>query len=351
MSDLVEGKAAGGITPPVIACSNSRPPSSVGLVEKIISEIRDKVPMAVDRYMEICNSHYYASRDPFGSDGDFITAPEISQIFGEIIGIWAITAWQKMGSPEHFALVEFGPGRGTLMADLLRAAKVAPLFKPEIHLVETSPILSEVQKSKLRHSGESQNLTKDPAVKPQDDVALITWHTELPDLDIPYIAIANEFFDALPIKQFVRGRERKIIVENEKLAFDLVAEDELIEEICPLGAHIMEQIAKTATAGIIIDYGYNEDINGNSLQAVKGHKYQNVLENPGNADLTAHVNFLELSKILTKFSVKNCNITTQREFLLGHGADVRAKLLGKEADLNRLIDSTQMGELFKVLCF
>jgi len=287
--------------------------------------------MAVDRYMEICNTHYYASRDPLGVDGDFITAPEISQVFGEIIGVWAITAWEKIGRPPKCALVELGPGRGTLMADLLRAIKVAPLFKPEIHMVETSPVLQKLQQEKLKAHN-------------------VEWHKKIPALDIPCIIIANEFFDALPIKQFVAGRERKIIADGEKLAFDIVAEDGLVKETCPLGLEIMEQLAKTAAAGIIIDYGYVHG-HGNTLQALRGHKYQQVLENPGECDLTAHVDFAAFKAILTRYSAKNHSISSQREFLLAHGADVRARILNKEADLARLIDEKQMGELFKVLCF
>ena len=302
------------------------------LLPEIISEIRANGPIAVDRYMEICNTHYYATRDPLGTGGDFITAPEISQIFGEMIGIWAITAWQKIGTPEKCALVELGPGRGTLMMDLLRAIKAVPEFKPEIHLVETSPVLIEVQEKQLKNYN-------------------VIWHKQLPQLDIPYILIANEFFDALPFKQFVNGEERKIIEDNGRLAFNYIAEDGMVREISPLGNEIAENIAKTAAAGIIIDYGYIVDLKKDTFQAMRNHQYHPLLKNPGEADLTAHVNFGELKAIFTRFSAKKCNILTQNEFLLAHGADVRAKILNKEKDLQRLIAHEQMGELFKVLCF
>lgn len=297
------------------------------LLNEIISEIENKGPMTVDRYMELCNSHYYATRDPLGNKGDFITAPEISQIFGEMIGIWAITAWQKIGSPEKCALVELGPGRGTLMADILRVIKGN--FSAEVHLVETSPSLREIQAAKLGN---------------------IFWHDKLPDLNIPYILIANEFFDALPFKQFVSGKERKIIAKDGKLSFDLIAEDGLVTESCPIGSEIMKKIASSASAAVIIDYGYVANEKRSTLQAVKDHKYHSFLENPGEADLTALVDFSEMANI-TKSQGKNCTILTQREFLLAHGADIRAKILNKEKDLERLIAPEQMGELFKVLCF
>lgn len=301
------------------------------LQQLIISEIEQTGPMPVDRYMELCLAHpqhgYYMKQDPFGQAGDFVTAPEISQIFGEMIGIWAITQWQKLGAPENCALVEAGPGRGTLMADILRAIKVVPSFKPEIHLVEISPVLKRKQKEKLGDG--------------------ISWHNKIPELDKPSIFIANEFFDALPIKQFIGKTERKIVAENGRLAFNLAVEDGLVKETCPIALELMKQISHNYAAGIIIDYGYIENRKIDTLQALRGHNYTSPLENPGDCDLTAHVDFGGLASI----SEKKCQITTQREFLLAHGADVRAKILNKENDLDRLISKNQMGELFKVLCF
>ncbi len=295
------------------------------MFKQIVDEIKQSGGIGVDRYIELCNTHYYSTRDPLGVKGDFTTAPEISQIFGEMIGIWAITQWEKIGSPEKFALLELGPGRGTLMADLLRATKVVPGFKPEIHLVELSPTLIAIQKAKLS----------------------ATWHREVPTLDIPTIIIANEFFDALPVKQFIGKLERKVVYENGQLAFNIATEDGITNEICESGLQIMRRLTAQAAAGIIIDYGYTTNSRKNTLQAVKNHKYHNVLENPGEADLTTLVNF----PALVEQAAKPCKITTQREFLLAHGADVRAKVLNKEQDLERLISPEQMGELFKVLCF
>ena len=277
--------------------------------------------MPIDRYMEICNTHYYSTRDPLGTQGDFTTAPEISQIFGEIIAIWAIEKWQKLGSPQDFALVELGAGRGTLMADLLRAAKVLPEFQPQIHIVEISAILREKQRAKVPQA---------------------TWHTIVPKLDIAAIVIANEFFDALPIKQFVDGVERKIMLENGKLQFTLPAKN--IIETSPVSESIMTEIVANYAGGIIIDYGYITG-SGDTFQALKNHRYTNPLENCGEEDLTAHVNFGRLAEI------SGGAITAQGEFLLHYGGAIRAKKLGKEADFARLVSPEQMGELFKVLTF
>ena len=288
--------------------------------------------MPIDRFMELALSHpehgYYMKRDPFGAKGDFTTAPEISQIFGEMIAVWAITAWEKIGSPAQVAVMEIGAGRGTLMADFLRAIKVMPSFKPQIHIVDISPTLTQIQQEKI-------------------GVNNAVWHKQIPKLDVPTIVIANEFFDALPIKQFVNGVERKILTDGTNLYFSLPAEDGLIKEVCHAATSIMNRLSNEAAAGIIIDYGYIlESSKIDTLQALKGHKFHSVLEYIGDADITAHVDFHALAKLC-----KKPKITTQRNFLLAHGADVRAKMLGKEADLERLISTTQMGNLFKVLCF
>ena len=290
------------------------------LKDNIISKIQANGAMPIDRYMELCNTHYYSTRDPLGANGDFTTAPEISQIFGEMIAIWAIERWQKLGSPEEFALVELGAGRGTLMADLLRAARIVPAFQPQIHIVEISPILREKQR---------------------EAIVLATWHTTLPKLNIPAIVIANEFFDALPIKQFDGEVERKIELKNGELQF---SSKNVSRETSPVSESIMAEIAANYAGGIIIDYGYITG-SGDTFQALHKHKYVNPLENCGEADLTAHVNFGRLAEIC------GGRITTQGEFLLHYGGAIRAKKLGKEADFARLVSPEQMGELFKVLSF
>ena len=298
-------------------------------METLKQIILAETPMTVDRYMELCLTHpvhgYYMKQDPFGANGDFTTAPEISQIFGEIIGVWCVTKWEQAGKPEKFALMELGPGRGTLMSDLLRGVKHIHGFKPEIHLVEISPVLRAAQREKLPQA---------------------IWHNEIPQLKIPTIVIANEFFDALPIKQFIGDKERMIIANGDNLAFNMPADEGTVHEICPAARDIMAKISENM-AGIIIDYGYRERRKADSLQAMRQHKFVSPLDNPGDADLTAHVDFAAL----INYSKKITNFYTQREFLLGHGADLRAKMLKKESDLARLIEPAQMGELFKVLCF
>jgi SAM-dependent MidA family methyltransferase len=293
------------------------------LKNQILAEVKQAGAIGVDRFMDLCNSYYYSSKDPLGSSGDFITAPEISQIFGEMLGIWAITAWEKIGKPAEVALVELGPGRGTLMADLLRGIKVAPAFKPQVHFVEISPVLKQLQQQKVQHA---------------------TWHNSYPTLPIPTIVIANEFFDALPIKQFCGTEERVIKQENDEMIFSTSTVTHEESAACTA---VMTQIAAHASAACIIDYGYTGKSTGDTLQSIKSHQFTHPLHNIGEQDLTAHVNFANLAAICQK----PYTLTTQREFLLAHGADVRAKILGKQQDLERLIAPDQMGDLFKVLCF
>lgn len=293
--------------------------------DEIFIEIEKFGSMTIDRYMEICNTYYYQTRDPLGANGDFTTAPEICQIFGEIIAVWVINKWQALGAPKDFALVELGAGRGTLMADLLRAAKVVSDFQPQIHIVEFSEVLRDKQKISL------------PNTK-------VTWHDELPKLEIPAIIIANEFFDALPIKQLIDLQEREIIIKNGELEFTHKPQD--VVEISPASEAIMREIAENYQGGIIIDYGYVTG-SGDTFQALHKHKYVNPLRNCGETDLTAHVNFSALSALAPQPS----KITTQGEFLLQYGGGIRAKKLGLEADFARLVTPEQMGELFKVLTF
>jgi SAM-dependent MidA family methyltransferase len=312
----------------------------MNIKQKIISEIQSNGAMPIDRYMELSNTHYYSTRDPLGADGDFTTAPEISQIFGEIIAIWTIEKWVALGSPAEFALVELGAGRGTLMADLLRAARVMPVFQPQIHIVEISPILREKQRAKLTRHPEA--LAEGSKILRYAQNDRFIWHEQIPKLNVPTIIIANEFFDALPIKQFSDGVERKITLENGTLKFTLPAKN--IVEASPISEKIMTEIAANYSGGIIIDYGYIMG-SGDTFQALQNHKYVNPLENCGEADLTAHVNFSRLAEIC------GGRITTQGEFLLHYGGAIRAKKLGREADFARLVSPEQMGELFKVLTF
>ncbi len=321
-------------------------------LEKIIIDmIEAEGPMPLDRYMGLCLGHpqhgYYMTRDPFGAAGDFTTSPEISQVFGEMIGVWCVNAWTSLGSPSPFALVEFGPGRGTLMADLLRAAKASSEFMlaVEVHMVEMSPVLQKMQREKLE--------------------AHVTWHTSIDTLpNMPTLFVANEFFDALPVKQFeIRGGqsfERYVGVSEGKLKMGLVPSPpregaDGIYETSPISqvivGEITERIEACGGAALIIDYGHVQSSAGDTLQAMRKHEFCNIFDAPGEVDITAHVDFAKLSSAPTM---------TQGKFLEAMGIEMRTEKLATklrgEAHTNfiaatrRLIDSTQMGELFKVMC-
>jgi NADH dehydrogenase [ubiquinone] 1 alpha subcomplex assembly factor 7 len=335
--------------------------------------IRAAGPLNVAEYMTEALHHptlgYYAGRDPIGRAGDFITAPEMSQIFGELLGLWCADAWERMGRPDPVIVAELGPGRGTLMADALRALRVAPHFRRAVrlHLVETSPILRQAQAEKL--GGADPN-----------------WHDDLARLpDGPLILIANEFLDALPIRQFVRGasgwHERRVALaeDGERLAFAVdaapsfpaaIAPAELqsaatgsIWEICPaaqtiaatLGARLQEQ----GGVALFVDYGYVTNAGGETLQALKQHRRHDVLADPGEADLTAHVDFADFAAVAMRAGAHAFGPVTQADFLAALGAKERAAQLLKQATpaqataiesgVRRLLDENAMGTLFKVL--
>jgi NADH dehydrogenase [ubiquinone] 1 alpha subcomplex assembly factor 7 len=310
---------------------------------------------------------YYSRQDPFGRDGDFITAPEVSQMFGELIGLWAVAGWQAQGAPNPFRLVELGPGRGTLMADALRAARLVPDFlaAAEIDLVEVSPSLRERQRQAL--AGQR-----------------VTWHERLDELpEQPLVLIANEFFDALPIRQFQQQRgcwHERVIGLNptgdglvfglapplpEPAAFDLPtgASEGAIAEHCPAGQAIAGEIARRlATRGglaLIIDYGYGAGESGDTLQAVRRHDRHDVLEAPGKADLTAHVDFAALALTARAAGAAVHGPVTQGDFLSALGLAARAERLSAKATPSqardiaaaktRLVAPAEMGRLFKVL--
>jgi NADH dehydrogenase [ubiquinone] 1 alpha subcomplex assembly factor 7 len=331
-------------------------------------------PMTVADFMTEALGHpehgYYTQREPFGPKGDFVTAPEISQIFGELIGAWCVHQWVQMGAPASFNLVELGPGRGTLMADLLRtASKLSPAFRDaaDLRLVETSPRLRDLQARALG------------GARPH-------WHDSLNAVpEGPLLCIANEFFDALPIRQFVRTSvgwaERLVDIDpsGERLRFvaggaqpaasffipaDLLsAPPGSIVEISPVSwtlAHdLAERVAVYGGTALIIDYGSVESGIGDTLQAVRAHRYAPVLENAGEADLTAHVDFAMLTQAALEAGGAVHGPVTQAEFLAGLGIRERAAILRQkaspeqhdaiEAAVARLIDEDQMGSLFKVL--
>lgn len=335
----------------------------IPLEDLIIAMIREDGPMPIDRYMALCLGHpvhgYYMSRDPFGPDGDFITAPEISQMFGELIGIWCAAAFQALGAPSQFQLIELGPGRGTLMSDILRAAKVMPGFREgaRIHLVETSPALCKLQADRLGSA--------------------VSWHESIDSVpEGPAIIIANEFFDALPIDQyeFHNGQwmERRIgLSAGDRLVIGLSAvplarppaAEGAILEVGPLREDIARalgaRLARSPGIALVIDYGHAASALGDTLQAVRRHKFCSILDRPGEADLTSHVDFESLGRAFTQGGAVIHGPITQRHYLLAMGLDARAASLAKAAKLparkiiahatERLAGENQMGNLFKVM--
>lgn len=331
-------------------------------------------PMTVERYMALCLSHpvhgYYVTRDPLGAKGDFITAPEISQMFGELIGLWAAAVWQRMGEPAKVSLVELGPGRGTLMADALRAASVLPAFASalSVHLVETSPTLRVRQENTLEGCG----------------VAL-TWHRDIATLPQgPAITIANEFFDALPVHQAVKDErgwhERMVGIDADgRLCFAAHREvlphlDRLAPQAipgAPAGAivewrseriitELSARVTRDGGAVLAIDYGPARAGLGETLQAVRGHAFADPLQAPGEADLTAHVDFDALARAARRADARVMGPVAQGDFLKRLGIEVRAAKLKETATLEQVAEINSalarltqpgegMGELFKAL--
>jgi NADH dehydrogenase [ubiquinone] 1 alpha subcomplex assembly factor 7 len=328
-----------------------------GLTEIIRKLIAEEGPMPLDRYMALCLGHpvhgYYMMRDPFGAAGDFTTAPEISQVFGELLGVWVAQAWTAIGSPSRFALVELGPGRGTLMADMLRVlSKVEACRKAtKVHFVEMSPVLRAAQ---------------------LENVPDATWHDSVASLPaMPTILIANEFFDALPIRQFERRNgtvfERRVFFENSlaiglvpsafRMSQDGVLEDSNIRNT--IATHLGDHLNTVNGAGLIIDYGHVRSALGDTLQAMKSHKFCAITDHPGEADITSHVDFEALGKGFVKVGAKVLGIVTQGEFLEAMGLSARTDVLTRnvsgDAKQNlmlaseRLAHPGQMGHLFKVM--
>jgi len=338
------------------------------LEQEIRKIIETEGPITVSDYMRLCLTHprhgYYVTRDPFGVRGDFVTAPEVSQMFGELIGAWAAAVWRQMGSPERVNLIELGPGRGTLMADALRAAKALPDFHSaiSIHLVEISPVLRALQEKALA-----------------DADATIARHHNIEEIpDGPAIAIANEFVDALPISQFIKDRDgwhvRMVGIADNKLAF-VATPDPILGHVAETGdtpagtilerrddrpiSLLSRRIARHGGAALVIDYGHAETAFGDTLQAVSGHKFANPLEHPGEADLTAQVDFAAVAGWAQRQGAATQGPVPQGEFLRRLGIAQRAARLKNNATpqqaadidsaVHRLTAPEQMGELFKVL--
>lgn len=299
----------------------------------------DRLP--VDEFMQLAISEYYANNNPFGVEGDFITAPEISQMFGEVIGAWIVFNWREKGGGS-FNLVEIGGGRGTLMYDILTSTKVFKDFHEalnSLYMVESSQALGKLQKNKLKEF--------DPIVL--KDVSEIESQNN--------IIFCNEFFDALPIKQFHSlTKEERFVINDGGLRFNFG--EEYIIESSPASLNYANKIADKIKGGfaLIVDYGYIEPPMKSTMQAVKNHKYHDVLQDIGKADITALVDFKALKSLFEGMGF-NANLSTQSEFLIRNGIMIRADLLIKsganpqtiEQDLNRLISKSEMGELFKVL--
>ncbi len=323
-------------------------------------------PVTIERYMSLCLQHYYATRDPLGARGDFTTAPEISQIFGELLGLWAAEVWMAMGSPSQCRLIELGPGRGTLMADALRAAKVLPAFKAalSVHFIETSPTLRERQRAALAPSG-----------------VAVFWHDRVEDAPAgPAIIFANEFFDALPVRQYIateRGWcERLVGLSDAGLTFGLSAEPERTLTQAPhrlgdvleiptasigIAGTLARRLSSDGGAALFIDYGYWGPAFGDTLQALHRHAYVDPLHEPGEADLTTHVDFHWLAKAGIDGGASFHGPVTQAAFLTALGIETRARSLKQRATeqqaadidsaVRRLTEPGEkgMGELFKVL--
>jgi SAM-dependent MidA family methyltransferase len=288
--------------------------------------------------MEACNAYYYAMRDPLGAAGDFTTAPEVSQMFGEIIGAVLADAWQRAGAPAETIYVELGPGRGTLAADALRVLRTAG-FGGAAHLVETSPVLRDIQAKAVPGAA---------------------WHDGLADLPrIPLLLVANEFLDALPVQQFAAGIERRVTVAAGGLAFD---RDGGIVEMSPARDEAVRQIARHLAQhggiALLIDYGHAHSAPGDTLQAVRRHGFAPVLASPGEQDLTAHVDFEAVRRAATEAGAAVSALVTQREWLNRLGIGARAAALANAnperaaelaGEVQRLTGKDQMGDLFKVV--
>lgn len=288
--------------------------------------------------MAACNDYYYATRDPLGRNGDFTTAPEISQLFGELVGAVLADCWIRAGRPEGTRYVELGPGRGSLAADALRAIRAAGL-DPPVELVETSPVLREVQAA---------------------TVAGARWHDALDSVaQGPLLAVANEFLDALPVRQYVRGIERRVEAIGDGLAFDRDGE---VVETSPARdaavAGLARRLAKDGGVAIIIDYGHAQAAPGDTLQAVRGHAYAPVLHRPGEQDLTAHVDFAAVRAAALNEGCSVTPLVEQGAWLERLGIARRAERLAAAnpdhsadiaAAVERLTGERHMGRLFKAV--
>lgn len=343
------------------------------LKDKISRQISAGGPISIADYMTIClfdpEHGYYPPREPFGPAGDFTTAPEVSQMFGELVAVWLVEAWRQAGSPDGAVVAEIGPGRGTMIKDMARTiTRLAPELAASgrFALIETSPRLRAVQRETLRNAGLD-----------------FAWHDSVEGLPAgPLFVVANELFDAVPIRQFVKtdaGWRERMVGLGEASALRFVigpagidpallppdassAPTGQIAEVAPAREALMltiaEHLAREGGAGLFIDYGHLEPALGDTLQALRRHRYEDVLAAPGEADLTAHVDFAALAAVARGRGL-HVRTATQGNFLLELGLLERAGRLGAGKDasvqerirgeVERLAAPNEMGNLFKVL--
>jgi SAM-dependent MidA family methyltransferase len=345
---------------------------------KVLERIKSEGFLTVRDYMEASNECYYENETVFGKHGDFITSPEISQVFGELLGMFFITVWHQSGMPKPFRLIELGAGRGTMMCDMLRIAKQVPEFFDAlaVHIVEKSSKLKQAQHDaifKALDEGEEWR---------------VCWHDDVSDIPDGFSCfVGNEFLDALPVTQLVKKAgdwfEKVVRFDGEKLVFDTMpnkageniteflsqrAKDapdgktaELNFDSLNIIKEISDHINKNSGVALFIDYGHKNSNYGETLQAMKQHKFVDVLQYAGKADLTAHVDFEALKRQALLQNAKVCEIKNQGELLKGLGIDYRTMKLCENASPEdvkniklanqRLVDENQMGELFKAICF
>ncbi len=331
------------------------------LSAQLAKQIENSGPISVAEYMRFANSHYYDNADPLGSEGDFITAPEISQIFGELVGLWFADIWLRQNRPAQCHFVELGPGRGSLANDALRAmAKFE--CAPPVHFVETSGALR---------------------AKQAQSVPQAQFHDRIDDLpgDGPLLIVANEFFDALPIRQLVAthaGWRERVIVHGKDAKFMAIAGPYAMDNLIPpefraapvnsiyetspdAGGFMYELATRLQKQGgimLIIDYGYSLPGLGSTLQSVQKHQFADPFEDPGGRDLTAHVNFLEMANMGRMRNLQISGPIGQGSWLTALGINQRAAALaqaapGKAGEISaachRLTSDDEMGSLFKVL--
>ncbi|CAN5468570.1 SAM-dependent methyltransferase [soil metagenome] len=341
-------------------------PGELSLGQRLARQIEAGGPISIAHYMAEANAHYYTGRDPLGVEGDFITAPEISQMFGELVGLCLADVWMRSGRRSETLYLELGPGRGTLAADALRAMESVALA-PRVHLVETSPMLRGRQQALLPHAAFHDSLDTVPARG-------------------PLLVVANEFFDALPVRQIVRtanGWRERVVVAGEgepgeafvpmpgyrvmDAAVPAMLKDApegAILETAPAAAtvalELSNRIARQGGVAIIIDYGYAGPAIGDTLQAVRGHAMSDPFSHVGDSDLTTHVDFGTLGNMARQAGLRVLGPVGQGDFLTALGIDARAAMLAKtsaaraaevETARVRLTGAEAMGELFRVMAF